>query len=156
MRFSPRTLYRQVSIAEAITWTLLIGGMILKYGFDAGPLPVKIGGFLHGLVFLTYGATAIIVGWNQRWSAKQTAAAVGTAIIPWATIPFDHSIDRRGLLDGEWRTAATEGPEDKGAFNSLMLWFLARPVLFFTTMIVGIAMVMGVLLFLGPPGGPRN
>src|SRR5690606_13873618 len=69
MRFtrSPRTFYRLVAVAEAITWTLLIAGLLLKYVFDSGDLGVRVGGTIHGFVFLVYGATAILVGVNQRW-----------------------------------------------------------------------------------------
>ena len=109
-RVPPRTFYRIVAIAEAVTWTLLIAGMLLKYVADAGGLPVLIGGSLHGFVFITYALTAVLVGVNQRWSVKQIVAAVATAIVPYATIPFDRRLDRRGLLDGDWRHTATDDP----------------------------------------------
>lgn len=35
-RVTPRLFYRTVAIAEAVTWTLLITGMVLKYVADAG------------------------------------------------------------------------------------------------------------------------
>lgn len=151
MKLSPRSLYHAVSIAEAVTWTLLILGMIMKYVLDAGNIGVRIGGSLHGLVFLTYMATAVVVGWNQRWGVGQIFVAVATAIVPYATIPFDRSLERRELLNGDWRTAETETSKDKHWFNSLMLWLLKHPVLFFTLLIVLIATAMSVLLFLGPP-----
>lgn len=151
MQFSPRSMYRKVSIAEAVTWTLLIAGMVMKYVFDAGNLGVRIGGSIHGLVFLTYMATAVVVGWNQRWSIGQIAAAVGTAIIPYATIPFDKSLERKNMLDGPWRTEKTEHPGDTHWFDSLMRWFLKHPVMFFIILIALIATAMSVLLFLGPP-----
>lgn len=150
---SPRSLYRIVSIAEAITWTLLIAGMLMKYVFDMGGLPVRIGGSIHGLVFLTYVATAIVVGWNQRWTLGQIATAVATAIVPYATIPYDRSIDAKGRLDGPWRTEPTDHPKDAGWLDSTMRWFLMRPALFAITLVVLVAVVMTVLLILGPPGG---
>ncbi|XBH21801.1 DUF3817 domain-containing protein [Jonesiaceae bacterium BS-20] len=151
MKMSPRSLYHTVSIAEAITWTLLILGMLMKYVLDAGNLGVRIGGSLHGLVFLTYMATAVVVGWNQRWSIGQIIFAVATAIVPYATIPFDRSLKRKEMLNGDWRSVATESAKDKHWFNSAMLWFLKHPVLFFVTLIVLIAAAMSVLLYLGPP-----
>ena len=150
---SPRSLYRVISIAEAITWTLLIAGMIMKYVLNMGGLPVRIGGSIHGLVFLTYVATAIVVGWNQRWTLGQIATAVATAIVPYATIPYDRSIDAKGRLDGPWRTEPTDHPKDAGWFDSTMRWFLKRPALFIVTLVVLVGVVMTVLLILGPPGG---
>jgi hypothetical protein len=40
---SPRLFYRTVAVAEAVTWTLLLAGMLLKYVAQAGSLGVLIG-----------------------------------------------------------------------------------------------------------------
>ncbi|HXH32932.1 MAG TPA: DUF3817 domain-containing protein [Plantibacter sp.] len=61
---SPRRFFRLIAIAEAITWTLLIIGMILKYGAKTTDVGVSIGGAVHGFVFLVYGASVLLVG-NQ-------------------------------------------------------------------------------------------
>ena len=66
-RLTPKKLYRIVAIAEAITWTLLITGLILRATMDLS-IAVTIGGSIHGFVFLAYGATAILTAINQRWS----------------------------------------------------------------------------------------
>lgn len=149
---SPRLLYRAVAIAEAITWTLLISAMIAKYGFD-NPTFVPIAGGLHGLIFISYVVTAVLVGVNQRWKISLILAGVGTAIIPFATIPFDIWLDRRGRLDGGWRTTATDDPRDHTPFGRLFRWFLTHPVLLIVVGIVAIAVIMVVLLMVGPPGG---
>ena len=49
---SPRQFFALVSIAEAVTWTLLITGMVLKYGLHLDTA-VLIGGSIHGLVLVT-------------------------------------------------------------------------------------------------------
>ena len=150
---SPRSLFRTTAIAEAVTWTLLIGGMFLKYVADAGELGVQIGGFLHGLVFIGYGMTAVLVGVNQRWSRKLTLFAVVTAIIPYATIPFDRWLEGRNLLAGGWRSTASADPRDQTPVSRLLRWMLNRPVLFATIFVVGLVSIMATLLFVGPPGG---
>lgn len=150
---SPRSLYRFVSVAEAITWSLLVLGMLLKYVAEAGQWGVQIGGFLHGLVFIAYGMTAVFVGVNQHWSMRLIALACLTAIIPFATIPFDRSLERRGTLDGPWRHTRTDDPRDHTRVSALLRWMLARPALLAGTMGVALMAIMATLLALGPPGG---
>ena len=152
MHVTPRLFFRVVAFAEAVTWTLLIAAMIAKYGFDAGPLPVKIAGPIHGFVFITYALTALVVGLNQRWPHRRTALAVLTAVVPYATIPFDLRVDRSGLLDGGWRTTATEDPRDRTIVDRVLRWMLAHPGMFVVAFVVAAVVIMTVLLFLGPPG----
>lgn len=150
---SPRLLYRIVAIAEAISWTLLIGGMIAKYGFNAGQLPVTIGGSIHGVVFISYLFSAVIVGTNQRWSNPRILLALVTAVIPYATIPFDRQLEKRSMLDGGWQREATANPYDQKLRSRLLRFMLKRPIIMAVGMIVAVAVVVCVLLVIGPPGG---
>lgn len=152
-RVTPRSFYRVVAIAEAVTWTLLIGGMLLKYVAQAGNLGVLIGGSLHGLVFVTYGATAVLVGVNQRWSVKLIVTAVITAIIPYATIPFDRWLEKNGKLEGPWRTTATDDPRDHTWIDTTLRWFLNHPITLIVVFVLAVVTIVTVLLILGPPGG---
>lgn len=155
-KVTPRAFYRFVAIAEAVTWTLLIGGMLLKYVAQAGGLGVLIGGSLHGLVFVTYAATAVLVGVNQRWSVKLIVGAVFTAIIPYATIPFDHWLEKNDKLEGGWRTVATDDPRDHTWIDRLLRWFLNHPVALVVVFVSAVIAIVTVLLILGPPGGWGN
>ncbi|MEO6943781.1 MAG: DUF3817 domain-containing protein [Lacisediminihabitans sp.] len=148
---TPRLFYRALSIAEAVTWTLLITGMLLKYVANAGSLPVLIGGSIHGLVFISYAATAVIVGLNQRWKVGQIVFAVVTAIVPYATIPFDLWLDRHGKLEGDWHRDATDDPADHTWVRRLLRWFLNHPVMLGVILVLVIAVVFSVLVTLGPP-----
>jgi len=149
---SPKQLFRTLAVAEAITWTILIVAMILKYaaGLDAA---LFIGGSVHGFVFLAYGFIVVLVGVNQRWHVGLIAFAVLTAIVPYATVPFEVWLVRRGRLEGEWRREAGDHPSDGHWVNRMLRWFLARPVLLTVLAVVGIAVVFTVLLVIGPPGG---
>ncbi len=155
-KVTPRAFYRVVAIAEAVTWTLLIGGMLLKYVANAGGLGVLIGGSLHGLVFVTYAATAVLVGINQRWPIKLIVTAVITAIIPYATIPFDRWLEKNNKLEGGWRTAATDDPRDHTWIDKTLRWFLNRPVMLVVVFAFAVVAIVTVLLILGPPGGWGN
>lgn len=149
---TPRSFYRAVSIAEGITWTLLITGMLLKYMAGLGSLPVLIGGSIHGFIFITYALTAVLIGINQRWSVAQIAAAVATAIVPYATIPFDKWLVRQGKLEGEWHREVSEDPRDLTWPRRFLRWLLNRPAALVTLFVFGVIIIMSVLLIIGPPG----
>lgn len=150
---SPSALYKSIARAEAVTWALLIIAMILKYVVKVGDWPVSVAGFVHGFVFLSYIATALLVGMNQRWQKRLILAAAGTAFVPFLTIPFDKWLERKSKLDGAWRTVATDHPSDKLWADSLMRWLVARPVFTAIIFFVVIVGVFSSMLMMGPPGG---
>jgi integral membrane protein len=152
-RVTPRSFYRTVAIAESITWTLLIVGMLLKYVAGLGTLPVLIGGSIHGFVFITYALTAVLIGVNQRWTIPQIVFAVVTAIVPYATIPFDIWLVRKGKLDGDWHREESDDPRDNGWIRRLLRWLINHPAILIALFSVGIVVIMSTLLLIGPPGG---
>lgn len=149
-RLTPKKLYRIVAIAEAITWTLLITGLILRatIGLD---IAVTIGGSIHGFVFLAYGATAVLTAINQRWNPGLGVLAVATAVIPYATIPFDIWAHRTGRLEGDWRRETTDDPRDQRWFDRLVRWMLNHPYLLASLILLAVVVLFTVLLILGPP-----
>ena len=151
---TPRTLYRLVAIAETITWALLITGLVLRATADLA-IAVTIGGGIHGFVFLAYGATAILVAINQRWPIGLALVAVATAVIPFATIPFDRLLEKRDRLDGGWRTEQTDDPRDATWFDAMLRWMLRHPVILLALVAAAVVAVFATLVIAGPPGG-RN
>lgn len=149
---TPKSLFRVLAIAEAISWTLLIGGLILRATLDLS-LAVTIGGGIHGFVFLSYGATAILVAKNQRWGAGPTAVAIVSAVIPYATIPVEIWLARGGRLEGAWRLTETDDPRDATWHDRLMRWFLNRAWVLALLIALAIVALYVALLVIGPPGG---
>lgn len=149
----PRTVFRALAFAEAVTWTLLLLGLLLKYGTRTTDVGVSIAGPIHGFVFIAYGATVVLVGLNQRWRLPVIALGIVSAVVPYATIPFHLGVHRRGLLDGAWRTETTDHPGDRRPIDRAMRWMLARPTLLVTGLVVVVVVVFVVLLIGGPPGG---
>ncbi len=152
MTRTPLTLFRTLAIAEAISWTLLISGLVIRAVWDF-PLAVTIGGGIHGFVFLSYGATAILVAKNQRWGAGATVVAILSAVIPYATIPTEIWLHRSGRLDGAWRLTPTTDPRDAAWHDRLMRWFLHRPWVLALLIAAAVVLLFVVLLIVGPPGG---
>jgi integral membrane protein len=151
--FLPERLFRVFALLETITWTLLIVAMLLKYVVGVGDWPVSIAGFIHGLVFIAYALQAGVVAVNQRWHLGLAALAVASAVVPYATIPVEHWLARRGSLDGGWRTDATADPRDARPFDRAFRWALRRPIPLAGGLLVALAVIMATLLFMGSPGG---
>lgn len=150
---TPHRLYRALAIAEAITWTLLIGALVLRAvtGFALG---VTIAGGIHGFVFLAYGATAVLVAVNQRWHPGVAALAIISAVVPYATIPVELWLARTGRLDGAWRLDQTDDPRDRTWIDRTMRWFLHRPIVLVALIVVAVVALFVVLLMAGPPQLP--
>ena len=147
---TPRSLFRGLAIAELVTWTLLLVGMLLKYGLGAGDWPVRIGGGVHGFVFLAYLVVTTVVAVNQRWSFGATVLGWVSAIVPYMTLPFEVGVARRGMLDDGWRRGPEAG-ERPGPLDRLLFVVVRHPVLAALVGVVLVAAVFGVLLTIGPP-----
>lgn len=149
---TPLALFRTLAIAEAISWTLLITGLILRATIDLD-IAVTVGGGIHGFVFLSYGATAVLVAKNQRWGLLPAVVAIGSAIVPYATIPTEIWLHRSGRLRGAWRLEAGEDPRDGAWHDRLMRSLLRRPWILAALVAALVVVIFVVLLILGPPGG---
>ncbi|WP_203138145.1 DUF3817 domain-containing protein [Microbacterium sp. JZ31] len=149
---TPLTLFRTLAMAEAFSWTLLIGGLILRATADLR-VAVTIGGGIHGFVFLAYGATAILVAMNQRWRLWPTVVAIVSAVIPYASVPTEQWLHRTGRLAGPWRLEETADPRDRRPLDRLLRAVLRRPRLLGILLVLAVALAFVVLLIIGPPGG---
>jgi len=149
---NPHSLFRALAIAEAISWTLLIAGLIVRAA-TGWALGVTIGGGIHGFIFLSYGATAILVALNNRWRAWPTVVALVSAIVPYATVPAEIWLQRSGRLAGAWRLEATDDPRDDRWYDRVMRWFLRRPWVLGALIALAVVALFAVLLLVGPPGG---
>ena len=145
---SPHRLYRLLAVAEVITWALLISGMILKYVLLITELGVRIGGGIHGFVFLAYCAATVLVGVDQRWGAGRIALGLGSAVVPFVTVAFERWAERRGMLAEAWRLL-TESPRTTA--ERLAAVILRRPVLSAVVILALVAVVFALLLQAGPP-----
>ena len=147
---SPRTLFRTVAFAEAVTWTLLLAALLLRALVPDARVAVSIAGGLHGFVFLCYVVSTCFTWVNQKWAAGRGALAVLSAAVPYATIPVEKSMDRHGLLGSVWRLG-TGGEQPRGFLERLQAVVLARPVAAIAVVLVAVAVVFSFLLYMGPP-----
>ncbi len=149
---APQTLFRTLAIAEVFSWTLLIAGLVLRAtaGLD---IATTIGGTIHGFVFLSYGATAVLVALNNRWRPLPVVVALVSAVVPYATVPAELWLARTGRLAGEWRTEPAADPADRRWYDVPLRWFLRRPWLLALLILLAVVVLFTVLLIVGPPGG---
>ncbi|MDT9593490.1 DUF3817 domain-containing protein [Nocardioides zeae] len=147
---SPRRLFRIVAVAEAITWALLLGGMFLKYVTETTEVGVSIGGMLHGVVFIAYVLTVLVVAVDARWSKGRTVLGVLSAIPPFFTIWFDLAVEKRGGLGERWRLREEQ---PTGGVDKAVGWLVRKPLQGAATGVVAVAVLTGVALLVGPPVG---
>ena len=151
MTKTPARLYQALATAEMITWAGLITAMTLRYGFGNDVEWFFVAGLSHGIVFLAYGLTALVIGINLRWGFGLSVLAVVMAIVPFATVPLDRWLLRKNKLEGEWRTMATTEPAAGGFLDRLVRFWVGHPVWFFALIVVGMGALLTVLLTLGSP-----
>ncbi|WP_007026711.1 DUF3817 domain-containing protein [Saccharomonospora iraqiensis] len=98
-------LFRVVAVAEAFSWAGLLVGMFLKYVVELGEGGVPVLGMVHGVLFVLYLATTLLVARPLGWRAGTVVTALLASIPPLATWVFEKWALRRGKLDGPERLA---------------------------------------------------
>ncbi len=146
---SPSTLFRICATAEAITWAGLIAALILRASHLTDSA-VPIAGGIHGFVFLSYCLVTVFVWINQQWKWGIGVFGLVLSVIPFATVPFEIVMVRRGKLSADWRLRPG-GEKPEGFPEVVQAWVLRRPLLAVLLLLVLLVVVFLVLLWLGPP-----
>lgn len=146
---TPRLLFRTVALAELVTWAGLIAALVLR---ATGVTDAAVGpaGGIHGFVFLAYCAVTVFTWIDRRWRPSVGIVGLVVAVVPFATLPFERVVDRRGLLAASWRLAPG-GEEPSGFVEHAQAWVLRRPLAATILAAAGITAVFVALLWLGPP-----
>ena len=145
---SPVRLYRLVARAEAVTWALLLTGMVLKYVTETTELGVQVFGMVHGVVFIAYCLATVLLSVDQKWPLSRLALGLVAAVPPFATVPFEAYAERSGLLGADWRLRS-QAPS--GLAERIASWLLRRPLQGLLVGLVAVAGLTGVALAVGPP-----
>jgi len=147
---NPQLLFRRVAIAEAITWALLLTGMFLKYVTETTELGVRVFGMVHGVVFVAYCLTTLLVAVDQRWSFGRTLLGLAAAVPPFFTVLFDWYAEKRGALADAWRL---RDEQPTGPVQKLAAWLIRNPLRGAAAGLVAVAALTAVALVVGPPAG---
>jgi integral membrane protein len=146
----PLVLFRRVAIAEAVTWGLLLSGMFLKYVTETTELGVRVFGMVHGVVFVAYCVTTVLVAVDQRWSTRHVLLGLVAAVPPFCTVPFERHAEARGLLGRAWRL---RGAEPRSWAERPAAWVLRNPIRGAVAGLAAVAALTAVALVVGPPAG---
>lgn len=103
LQFSNSALgrFRMAAITEGISFIILLFiAMPLKY-LAGDPRAVLYVGWVHGLLFMIYILTLIIVAIRLDWKFKKIVIAFFASLIPFGTFILDKSLrkEERGLQD---------------------------------------------------------
>ncbi len=147
---SPVALFRRVAVAEAITWGLLLVGMFLKYVTETTDRAVSVFGMLHGVVFIAYCLSTVLVALDQRWRAGRLLLGLVSAVPPFMTLWFDRHVERRGALADRWRLTTSD---PVSSADRPVAWLLRNPVRGALAGAVALVALTALALLLGPPVG---
>lgn len=83
------TRFRIIAITEGISFLLLLGiAMPLKYFADM-PMPVKITGWIHGLLFILYVLALLQAGIAYRWPLGKMTLLFIASLLPFGPFVAD-------------------------------------------------------------------
>ena len=89
--------FRKVAIWEGISFLILLGiAMPIKYGLG-NPIPVKVVGMTHGILFIAYVILLIQVAMEYDWPFKKSALAFVASLIPFGPFLFDGRLAKEAL-----------------------------------------------------------
>lgn len=109
MKLDPRTLFRTVAIAEAVSWAGLLVGMYFKYIAASTEIGVQVFGPIHGVIVLAYLSAVLYARRSFRWDMRTFLSAAVVSVPPFGTLIFEIWADRHGLL----RTAESSRDGDR-------------------------------------------
>lgn len=93
------TLFRLAAISEAVGWSLLITGILIKRAIPShSDVPVLLVGQIHGTIFLLYIVAVLALYPSLRWSRKRTILAGLASIPPYGSLLLEQwvAFKRRG------------------------------------------------------------
>src|SRR5690349_5607361 len=97
--------FRFIALAEAVSWVGLLVGMYFKYlGTPRTEIGVKVFGMAHGLIFIAFVVTGVLVGMAYRWTLGTWLLALLASVVPLCSVIFLIWADRTA------RTGAASTP----------------------------------------------
>ncbi|HVO95582.1 MAG TPA: DUF3817 domain-containing protein [Terriglobales bacterium] len=80
---------RAIGLAEGVSFLILLGvAMPLKY-FAGLPQAVKVVGWIHGLLFITFCMVLLQTRIDAKWDARRTITVLGAALLPFGPFVID-------------------------------------------------------------------
>ncbi|WP_018137873.1 MULTISPECIES: DUF3817 domain-containing protein [unclassified Thioalkalivibrio] len=97
--------FRLISVLEGLSLiTLLFIAMPLRTYADM-PLAVTYVGWVHGILFIIYGATSLIASHLSGWPVWKWLLVLFLGVVPFGFLYVDYLIRREASPSGEAETA---------------------------------------------------
>ncbi|MDT5186681.1 MAG: hypothetical protein QOI29_4839 [Mycobacterium sp.] len=91
--------FRLIAFSEAVSWVGLLVGMYFKYlGSPRTEIGVKVFGMAHGMIFIAFIATGLLVGMAAKWPLRTWSLGLLASIVPLASVMFLIWTERTGQL----------------------------------------------------------
>jgi integral membrane protein len=91
--------FRIIAFAEAVSWVGLLVGMYFKYlGSPRTEIGVKVFGMTHGLIFIAFIVTGLLVGLAAKWPPRTWLLGLLASVVPLASVMFLIWAERGGKL----------------------------------------------------------
>ncbi|MGH7872977.1 MAG: DUF3817 domain-containing protein [Candidatus Binatia bacterium] len=85
---------RAIGLVEGVSFLLLLGvAMPLKY-FAGLPQAVKVFGWIHGLLFITFCMVLLQARLDAKWNAWRTGTILAAALLPFGPFVIDGRLRR--------------------------------------------------------------
>ncbi len=92
MRSKALGRFRAISLAEGVSYLVLVGiAMPLKYAAGV-PSAVRIVGMLHGVLFVAFVVGLAIAAKAERWRLRAMAIAMIAAVLPFGAFWLDRRL----------------------------------------------------------------
>ncbi len=86
--------FRKISIAEGVSFLLLVlVAMPFKYLMDI-PEPVKYFGWVHGVLFIAYGIYLLLVTLKLKWTVERFFIGFFASLLPFGPFLFERSLKK--------------------------------------------------------------
>lgn len=95
MKLDVLSLFRKVAFVEGISYLLifLIGYPARMY--FGNPLPMRIIGMSHGVLFITFMILLLLVWLKYSWSFWKTTFAFLLSLVPFGTFYMEHKMRKQ-------------------------------------------------------------
>lgn len=87
-------LFRLISLIEGVSLLILLGVAVPLRVYGGLHEPVWYVGWTHGLLFLTYGAFALVISHMREWSILRWLATFLLGAVPFGFLIVDGQLKR--------------------------------------------------------------
>lgn len=91
------SFYRIVAFVEALSWVGLLIAMYFKHILHDHTYIIPAG-MLHGIVFITFVVSSVIVAQKQKWTSAWLLGALFSAFPPLCSAVFEVIAHKKGKL----------------------------------------------------------